>query len=179
MVTRIRLAVSVAVAGALAVAGTAALAGGGKQFRGALHGYEEVPAVSTAASGTFRARIAPAGDSLTYRLSYTGLEGAVTHAHIHLGQPGVAGGISVFLCSNLGNGPAGTPACPPPPATVEGTLTAADVVGPTAQGIAPGELGELLRAMRAGVTYANVHSTKFPAGEVRSRLRHGWGDGND
>lgn len=174
MVTRIRLALAVAVAGALAVAGTAAVAGGGKQFRGALDGYEEVPAVSTAAGGTFQARIAPSGDAFDYKLSYAGIEGDVTQAHIHLGQPGVNGGISVFFCSNLGNGPAGTQPCPPPPATVEGTITAADVIGPTAQGIAPGELGELLRAMRAGVTYANVHSTKFPGGEIRSRLRAGW-----
>lgn len=114
--------------------GTAALAGGGKQFRGALDGYEEVPAVATAAGGSFQARLAPSGDSLTYRLSYSGLEGAVTQAHIHLGQPAVIGGISVFFCSNLGNGPAGTQPCPPSPATVEGTIRAADVIGPGGSG---------------------------------------------
>lgn len=177
MVTPIRLALAVAVAGALVVAGTAAIAGGGKQFKGVLDGYEEVPAVSTAAGGSFQARIAPAGDALTYELSYGALEGDVTQAHIHLGQPGVNGAIGVFFCSNLGNGPAGTQACPPGPATVEGTITAADVIGPAAQGIAPGELDELLRAMRAGVTYANVHSTKFPGGEIRSRLGAGRGGG--
>ena len=52
----------------------------------------------------------------------------------------------------LGNGPAGTPPCPPGPASVEGTIEADDVIGPAAQGIAPGELGELMRAIRAGVT---------------------------
>lgn len=66
-------------------------------------------------------------------------------------------------------------ACPPPPATIKGTITAADVIGPAAQGIAPGELGELMQAIRAGVTCANVHSTKFPNGEIRSQLRPGWG----
>ena len=80
----------------------------------------------------------------------------------------------MFLCSNLGNGPAGTQPCPAGPATVTGTLTAADVVGPAAQGIAAGEFEELLRAIRARVTYVNVHSSKFPAGEIRSQLRaHG------
>ncbi len=49
MNTRIKLALAVAVTGAVAVAGTAAVAGGGKQLRGTLNGYEEVPAVSTAA----------------------------------------------------------------------------------------------------------------------------------
>ena len=177
MTTRIKLALAIGLTAALAIAGTAAVAGGGKQLKGALNGYEEVPAVSTSASGTFRATVAPAGDALHYKLEYSALEGGVTQSHIHFGQRNVNGGISAFLCSNLGNGPAGTQACPPGPATVEGTITAADVVGPTAQGIAPGELDELMRAIRAGVTYANVHSTKFPGGEIRSRLSSGWGTG--
>ena len=177
MTTRIKLALAVAVTAAVAIAGTAAVAGGGKQIKGALDGYEEVPAVSTSANGTLRARIAPSGDSLTYKLEYSALEADVTQAHIHFGQRSVNGGISVFFCSNLGNGPAGTPPCPPGPTTLEGTIEADDVVGPAAQGIAPGELGELVAAMRAGMTYANVHSTKFPGGEIRAQLRAGWGHG--
>jgi hypothetical protein len=177
---RVKLAVAVAVAGAMAVAGTAAVAGhGSKQFRTSLHGYEEVPVVSTTGNGQFRATVTPAGDGFAYRLSYAALEGNVLQAHIHLGQPAVNGGISVFLCSNLGNGPAGTQACPPPPATITGTIDAGDVIGPAGQGIAPGELAELLRAMRAGVTYANVHSSLFPGGEIRGQIRSGGGDRDD
>ena len=179
MKSRIRLALAVAVIGALVVAGTAALADGGRQLRAFLHGYEEVPAVSTVADGSFRARVAPSASGLAYRLTYSGLEAPVTQAHIHFGQRGVAGGISVWLCGTTGNpGPAGTPTCPQS-GTVEGTIDASDVVGPTAQGIAPGELGELMRAIRAGVTYANVHSTKFPGGEIRGQVRAGWGHGRD
>ena len=176
MHVRVKLAVAVAVTGAMAVAGTAAVAGGGsKQLRASLHGYEEVPAVSTTGNGAFRATVTPSGDGFAYRLTYAGLEGAVSQAHIHLGQPAVNGGISVFLCSNLGNGPAGTQACPPPPATVTGTIDAADVIGPAGQGIAPGEIDELMRAIRAGVTYANVHSSLFPGGEIRGQVRAGRG----
>jgi hypothetical protein len=146
-----------------------------KNWRGFLVGYEEVPAVSTAADGEFRARIAEDDSSIQYELSYRELEGAVLQAHIHLGQPGVNGGISVWLCGNANanppvNPPAGTQPCPAPPATITGTITPADVVGPAAQGIAPGEFGELLRAMRAGATYVNVHTTKFPGGEIRSQI---------
>jgi hypothetical protein len=54
---------------------------------------------------------------------------------------------------------------------VTGTLNAAGVVGPTAQGIAPGEFAELVRAIRNGAAYANVHSVAFPAGEVRDQVR--------
>ena len=180
MNTRTKLATAVAVTSALAVTGSVALAGGGGGEGGAkgwLSGYQEVPAVSTAANGQFQATLTPERDGLTYKLSYTALEGNVTQAHIHFGQPAVAGAISVFLCSNLGNGPAGTQACPPGPATVEGTIKAADVIGPAAQGIAAGEFEELLRAMRSGMTYANVHSTKFPGGEIRAQLRAGWHKG--
>ena len=180
MHVRIRGALAIAVTGALAVAGTAAVAGGAKQVHGWLNGYEEVPAVSTAAGGTFQASVSPSRDGLAYKLTYSGLEGDVQQAHIHFGQRAVNGAISVFLCSNLGNGPPGTQACPAPPATVHGTIRAADVIGPAAQGIAPGELEELVRAIKAGATYANVHSSKFPGGEIRSKLHvSGRGDHGD
>jgi hypothetical protein len=170
-VSRIRLALAVAVTAGLAVAGTVAVAGGGKQIKGSLTGYEEVPSVSTAANGKFRATLTPSKDGIAYKLSYAGLEGDVTQAHIHIGQRGVNGNISAFFCSNLGNGPAGTQACPPAPATVQGTIEADDVIGPEVQGIGSGELAELIRAIKGGVTYANVHSSKFPSGEMRSQLR--------
>ncbi len=174
MNVRIKLALAVGTAGALAVGGTAAFAGGGdKPLRAWLQGYQEVPAVSTAASGKFEATVTPTRDGLAYKLSYAGLEGDVTQSHIHFGQRGVAGGISAFFCSNLPNPPAGTQACPPSPGTVQGTIRAADVIGPTGQGIAAGELGELLKAIKAGATYANVHSSKFPSGEIRAQLRTG------
>ena len=44
------------------------------------------------------------------------------------------------------------------------------MIGPTGQGIDPGQYGELLRAIRAGATYANVHSSKYRGGEVRAQL---------
>ena len=160
----------------LTCAAVAAAIVGGFRFRGLLHGYNEVPAVSTVATGDFTARISKDESQIDYELTYSDLEGSVTQAHIHFGQPGVNGGISVWLCGNPGPGvtpPAGTQACPPSPATITGTLTAANVVGPAAQGIAAGEFEELVNAIRAGKTYANVHSTKFPGGEVRDQLAPG------
>ena len=179
MNTRMRLALAVTVVGALAVGGTAAFAGGGpKQSKGALNGYQEVPAVSSTGGGSFRAAVSQTGDAIAYKLSYSALEGDVTQAHIHFGQRGVNGSIVTFLCSTLGNGPAGTQACPPAPATIEGTIEADDIVASAAaQGIAAGEFAEVLRAIKSGMTYANVHSTKHAGGEIRSQLRGGWGRG--
>ena len=154
-------------------AATFAVAGdsGRRDFRAdSFTGYQEAPAISTPASGSFEARLNSAGDEISYTLTYRDLEAPVTQAHIHFGQRDVTGGISVFLCSNLGNGPAGTQACPPSPATVTGTFTAASIVGPAGQGLTTGEFEELVRAIRAGMTYANVHSTKFPGGETRGQI---------
>ncbi len=143
-----------------------------RSFKVRLISYEEVPALSTGATGEFRLRVNRDQTAASYELIYSNLESAVTQAHIHFGQKGVNGGISVFLCSNLGNGPAGTQACPGPlSGAVSGTFSAADVVGPGGQGIAAGQFAELIKAIQAGITYANVHTTGFPGGEIRAQLK--------
>jgi hypothetical protein len=163
-----------------------AIAQGGKGIREILLGFEEVPAVSTTAHGEFKATINKDETAIAYELSYAEMEGNVLQAHIHLGQRGVNGGISVWLCGNPNanppvNPPPGTQACPPSPATITGVITPSDIVGPAAQGIDPNandaaEFAELIRAIRAGVTYVNVHSNKFPGGEIRSQIDHGHGN---
>ena len=165
----------IAVAGVIALLGVGsyAIAGGGtKNFEGSpLSGYEENPDISTVASGSFEAKLSNDGTSLHYELSYSGLEGTVTQSHVHFGKPGINGGVSFFLC----NGPT-TPTCPQA-GTVEGDIEAADVIGPAGQGIEAGNLGEILAAMRAGHAYANVHSTKWPGGEIRAQINnHGEAD---
>ena len=148
-----------------------------KELKGLLTGYEEVPAVSSTGNGEFRARISNDGTEIEYQLSYSDLEGSVTQSHIHLGQTSVNGGIAVFLCTNLGNGPAGTQPCPPAPATITGTIRAADMVNTAAvQGLAAGEFEELLQAIRAGKTYVNVHTTKHGGGEIRTQIDPGKGN---
>ena len=137
--------------------------------RARLSGFQEVPAVSTAAKASFEAKLTPTG--FGYELSYHGLENDAAQSHIHFGQKSVNGGVSVFLCSNLGNGPAGTQACPLRAGTIRGAISVGDVIGPGVQGITAGQLDELLRAMRAGITYVNVHTTGFPGGEVRGQIK--------
>ena len=170
MNARAKLALGVGALTAVGVAGAVALAQGGSDFNTRLTGYQEVPALSTSGHGKFRASVRAGGSELRYRLSYSGLEAPPQQAHIHLGQRGVNAGVIVFLCDNTGAGPAGTKPCPDPSGTVTGTLHAADVIGPASQGIAPGEFAELVRAIRAGATYANVHSVKYPGGEIRAQL---------
>jgi CHRD domain len=144
-----------------------------RSFRARLRSIQEVPAVSSVATGEFRAKVNAAGTELSYELEYSGLEGTVTQSHIHLGQAGVNGGIMIWLCGTSTNpGPAGTPTCPPAPGgKVSRTVIAADVVGPAGQGVAAGEFAEALRGMRNGVSYANVHSTMWPGGEIRGQIK--------
>jgi hypothetical protein len=171
---RVQLAAAVAIVSIVSVVATTAVAGDGGNAKAKLSGFEEVPAISTAGSGEFKAKIR--SQQIDYTLSYRDLEGGtVSAAHIHLGQRSVNGGVSAFLC-----GGGDKPPCPPTSGTVEGTIDPADVIGPASQGIAPGEFDELVRAIRAGVTYANVHTTPtYPGGEIRGQIDGGRGDDDD
>ena len=140
-------------------------------LKAALSGYASVPALSSTGTGRFIAEIDAVNNVITYQLTYSGLEGDALQAHIHVAQTGVNGGISAFLCSNLPSPPAGTPACPVTAGTVTGIIQASSVVGPNAQGIAPGEFAKLVAALRAGVTYANIHTSKFGPGELRGQIK--------
>ncbi|MGA9767786.1 MAG: CHRD domain-containing protein [Blastocatellia bacterium] len=143
---------------------------GGEKLKATLIGFEEVPAISTTGTGTFTMVIEPGDAAFTYELTYSSLTGSVQQAHTHIAQKGVNGGIMVFYCTNLGNGPAGTQACPAS-GTITGRITAADVIGgAAAQGVSPGEFAEVLKAIRSGTAYTNVHSNLFPGGEIRGQI---------
>jgi hypothetical protein len=149
-------------------------AGGNKTMVKAdlLTGYQETPGNSSAASGTFEATIDEDATppTITYTLTYVGLSGPALFAHIHFGNRFDPGGISVWLCGGMGK-----PPCPPgttTEATVTGMATPADVLGPANQGIGPGDFGKLVDAIRSGVTYVNVHTPMFPAGEIRGQINN-------
>jgi hypothetical protein len=171
---RLQLAVAVGVLALLGVVAAAVAGGGDRNIRETLTGYEETPlTISSTGSADFRARIDRFGDEIHYRLSYRDLESTVTQAHIHFGARATSGGISVWLCANnppITNAPPGTQPCPAQPATISGTIGPEDVMGPTGQGIEVGAFDELLDAIRAGVTYANIHTVDRPGGEIRAQL---------
>jgi hypothetical protein len=160
-----RLAFLVAGAGlALVVAAPAVVGDSDKEFRASLNGYLEVPSVSTTARGSFFAEVK--GSTIHYRLTFRDLGSNSRFAHIHFARPDVNGDVAAFLC-----GGGDKPACPLRAGTVRGVIDRADVVGPAGQGIMGGEFGELVRAMRNGATYANVHSVTHPGGELRGNIR--------
>ena len=137
-----------------------------------LSGYEENLTLSTTGTGSFKAVITK-DNEIVYELKYADLESDITQSHIHFGRPGINGGIAAWLCGTPAlPGPAGTPACElGREGTVTGTITAANVIGPAGQGIAAGEFAELVAAIRAHATYANVHTTGRAGGEIRGLVR--------
>ena len=165
------IAMATALLAAVVLIASTAIAGDEQgHFRAELNGYQEVVgpgSISTLGLGEFEAKLDKNERVIHFTLTYT-LENAATQAHIHFAQRHVGGGVSAFLC-----GGGGQPPCPPgapEPATVTGVITPAHVIGPTNQGIEPGSFDELVRAMSAGATYANVHSSRWPAGEIRGQI---------
>jgi hypothetical protein len=154
----------------LAVLAVAANALADETVRTGLTGFEEVPVVSTNASGRFEAKIARDHLSITYTLTYSALQGQVRQAHIHVAQKNVNGGIVVWLCGSTQNpGPTGTQTCPQSGA-VSGTIAPADVQAVGTQQVAAGDLQEVIDALRAGLAYVNVHTDLSPGGEIRGQV---------
>jgi CHRD domain len=151
------------------------------RFSADLNGYQEAPSISTAATGSFKARLGP-GPVINYELSYQDITNAFA-AHIHFAQTAVNGAVIAFLCGGGDKEP-----CPPTGGTVTGTIDAGDIM--PAQGIGPMEIQELIDAMNAGVTYVNVHTNDnvappntgpgdFPGGEIRGQIDGSGGDDDD
>lgn len=153
-------------------------------FSAKFSGFEEVGGLGAGQTGAIRSDgkgslsldLDRRNQALTFTLEYSGLSADVTQAHIHFGKRHVAGGIMVFFCSNLANPPAGTQPCPAGGGTVTGTIMAADVVGPAAQNVTPGDFGAIVDALDSDTAYGNIHTVKFPAGEIRGQIRRGHRD---
>ena len=164
--------VGVALITALAAGAMVVRAAGPFKGRATLTGYQEVPTLSSPASGSFDVEISKDGTSLSYTLSYEGIATNVLFAHIHIGRPAINGGVMVFLCTN-GAPPAGVPVPPPCPqggGTVSGTLTAADVLAVANQNVAANDFAAVVAALRAEAGYANVHSAANPGGQLRGQV---------
>jgi len=144
-----------------------------------LNGFNEVTPKLTSSTGKFSAVVDRNRASVTFTLSFSDLSDTVLFSHIHFGQSGVNGGVMVFLCNSSSSGPQPRP-CPSLGGTVRGTFTAEDVVGPgpgagtppgsADQGIDPQSLNDVLAAIASGETYVNVHSKRWPGGEIRGQV---------
>ena len=159
---RTRLVLLVFVLGLVAVG----VAAGSLNGRWNTHatGDNEVPPNASAAQAQANLKLSDDGLSMSYKLNVANIEN-VTQAHIHMAPAGTNGGIVAWLY----------PSAPPQQLIPgrssgtlgEGTITAANLVGP----LAGQPLSALVNAINAGNAYVNVHTSQFPPGEVRGQVR--------
>ena len=114
-------------------------------YEATLSGSQEVPPAATTASGQAEVQYNQNTGKLTWKVTYTGLSAAATAGHIH--------------------GPAAMGANAGVVVPFPGNITAQPVTGEAALTIAQ------YADLAAGLYYVNVHSTKFPGGEIRGQLR--------
>src|SRR5262249_8695357 len=157
---RIRFALPVAIVLGLGIASFAVAAthnhGNGRGhdhgsvFTASLIGHKETPAVHTNGAGNLILTI-NSDNTMSFTLTYSGLNSNAVQAHVHFGQPNVGGGIGFFLCGPAAPAkqtcPAGTGSTT---ATVTGTISAADILTVTGQGINAGDLAGMVLEIRDG-----------------------------
>lgn len=116
----------------------------GTTFKADLKPSSEVPPNTTTGSGS--ATVTLDGDKITWNVTFSGLSGPATAAHIHGPAPaGKNAGVIVWLSTK------GKPASSP--LTGSATLTAAQAAD-----------------LKNGQCYVNVHTAKNPGGEIRGQL---------
>ncbi|MGA9865670.1 MAG: CHRD domain-containing protein [Acetobacteraceae bacterium] len=115
-------------------------------YSATLKGASEVPPTTSQGTGTFQGSLDTASKTLTYTLTYSGLTGPATAAHIH-GPAAVGANAGVMV-----------PIKPPLASPVKGTATLTDAQ---------------IKSMDDGMTYANIHTKEHPAGEIRGQISKG------
>jgi hypothetical protein len=141
-----------------------------------LSSFNEVPPKAIGSHGSFSATLSQDGTTLNWTLTWTGLTGPPSAAHIHFAQAGVNSSVMTWLCG----GPAGNPDIPPKPdcpqtssGSITGTTNAGDIIALNASpdlGLDLHDFATFLRALRAGDGYANMHTARFAGGEIRGQI---------
>jgi hypothetical protein len=143
-------------------------------FVAALSGFNEIGALAgptgailSNGRGSLHLDLNRQARTLEFWLTYSGLSSPVTVAHIHFGKVHVAGGVMVFFCGGGGQGDC------PASGTVHGIITAANVQAIPGQNVTAGDFDAVEDALTTNTAYANVHTSNFPAGEIRGQIRGG------
>jgi hypothetical protein len=129
-------------------------------YKAGLTGHAVVPKVTTTAKGMATFETAMGGKELKYKLTVDGIDN-VTAAHIHIAKKGkngppVAGLFAGPKKEGKFSGTLG-----------EGTITDKDLVGP----MAGKTIKDLVKALHSGELYVNVHTDKYPDGELRGQIK--------
>ncbi len=130
-----------------------------KSFKAMLSGNESVPAVETMARGDATFTVAKDEKALSYYVTVSDIEN-VTAAHIHLGKKGENGPPVALITKEKRAGKfSGTLA--------EGTITKNELMGP----MMGKSVEDLIKQIEKGDAYLNVHTDKYPNGEIRGQIK--------
>lgn len=123
----------------------APLAHAGTGFSALLNGAQEVPPVNTPGTGTATLVLDNTGTQLSYTVTFSGLLGVTSASHIHIGAPGVIGGV-VFPLN-------------PPLGVTSGSFSGVIAVN-----------ASQVSTLMAGNYYINIHTNLFMGGEIRGQI---------
>ena len=127
---------------ALAACGSMPMGASGSAFTARLSGASEVPPTASTGTGTFDATLDKGSKTLSWTLTYSGLTGPATAAHVH--GPAMPGNNAAVVVP-FGSASSGS----------TGTATLTDA-----------QIADLM----AGKWYANVHTAANPGGEIRGQV---------
>lgn len=130
-----------------------------QKFFAKLSGRNEVPPVRTDARGQAIFKLSENRQRLFFKIRLEDIRN-VTAGHIHLGREGENGPVVVTLF-DFSNQPVSIKK-----AVFTGVITSGDLEGP----LAGRPLAALLREMKRGNTYVNVHTVQNPDGEIRGQI---------
>jgi hypothetical protein len=145
------LALALAALVAIAVPALAA----SSKYKATLNGKQEKPTSDSKATGSATFTVASNGKSIKYTLKASKLSGSPQAAHVHFGKPGVAGPVVVNICAK------------PCKLPKSGTLTSKQFA--KAPGVA--NFAAAVKAVKNGQAYVNIHTKKYPAGEIRGQIK--------
>lgn len=132
------------------------------KFFACLSGDNEVPPIDTCTTGKFKAELCR--HAILYELSVCDINN-LTQAHIHLGGSDENGPVVAFLYAS-GEEITENPSDYITFFVRKGAITQSDLVGP----LKGRSLCSLLKEMKDGNAYVNVHTSTNPAGEVRGQI---------
>jgi len=145
-----------------------------EEFVASLSGFNEIGALNNATGailsngkGSLVLTLHRQARTAEFSLTYSGLSSPVTVAHIHFGKVHVAGGVIVFFCGGGGQGDC------PASGNVSGTISAGNVQAIASQNVTAGDFAAREDALTTNTAYANVHTSMFPAGEIRGQIHSG------
>jgi CHRD domain len=125
-----------------------------------LTGENEIPALSTSASGTFTLTVAPDGSSVRYVLSVSAMTN-VTVARLHEGKAGATGATLLTVYGG-----------PTKSGVFSGTLTQGSFAAVKLAGSLKGKtIADFVALVKAGAVYLNVGTSAHPRGEIRGQLK--------